>query len=182
MSQPIADIFEFCPRCGTPADAVGVNPFRCKQCAFSHFFSPVAAVAAIVPDADGAVLLLTRAREPGLGKFGLPGGFVDPGERLEDALAREILEETNLEPTSTTYLTSFPNTYDYRGVNLPVTDTFFVCHVSSFESLARQAREVAAFQFVQLTDEVLSNMAFASNRRALEVFLTRGEDEGGVQR
>lgn len=45
---------------------------------------------------DGKVLLVERARQPFAGLWSFPGGHVEPGERLVDALAREIAEETGL--------------------------------------------------------------------------------------
>jgi len=46
---------------------------------------------------EGKILLEKRKNEPGKGKWSIPGGIVDLGERLEDAVIRETLEETCLE-------------------------------------------------------------------------------------
>jgi ADP-ribose pyrophosphatase YjhB (NUDIX family) len=45
---------------------------------------------------DGEVLLVRRARPPMQGLFTLPGGGVEPGETLTEALLREVREETGL--------------------------------------------------------------------------------------
>ncbi|XVU29568.1 NUDIX domain-containing protein [Actinoplanes sp. CA-054009] len=42
------------------------------------------------------VLLIKRGKEPHHGKSALPGGFVRPGESLEEAASRQLQEETNL--------------------------------------------------------------------------------------
>lgn len=45
---------------------------------------------------SGKVLLVRRGRRPGKGLLALPGGFLDPGERLRFAMIRELLEETQI--------------------------------------------------------------------------------------
>jgi ADP-ribose pyrophosphatase YjhB (NUDIX family) len=57
---------------------------------------PIVAVAAIVFDDAGRVLLVERGRAPGAGLWTVPGGKVETGETLAQAATREVLEETGL--------------------------------------------------------------------------------------
>lgn len=171
--KPIAGSWKFCPVCGAARGSNAANPFRCLSCEYVHHFSPVSAVAAITADSVGNVLLLIRARNPGKGKFGLPGGFVDPGERAEDALHREVFEEVGLRVTQLDFLTSYPNSYAYGGVILPVTDLFFSAEVNSFEDMHARDGEIEGWRFCRPGENELNSMAFESNRRALEDYLKK---------
>jgi ADP-ribose pyrophosphatase YjhB (NUDIX family) len=52
-------------------------------------------VAAIVTNTEGKVLLLDHVLRPGVG-WGIPGGFIDPGEQPSEAVSRELFEETGI--------------------------------------------------------------------------------------
>ena len=57
--------------------------------------APIVGVGGVIFN-DSAVLLVQRDQEPGKGQWSLPGGVVELGETLTDALKREILEEASI--------------------------------------------------------------------------------------
>lgn len=57
---------------------------------------PEVCVGAIAVD-DGHLLLVRRGRGPAAGEWSVPGGRVEPGETLAEAVVRELLEETGVE-------------------------------------------------------------------------------------
>ena len=77
-------------------------------------------VGAVVRDEQGRVLLIQRGREPGRGRWSVPGGRVEIGEADEAAVAREVAEETGLRVEVVRYVGSVQRpapdggTYDIR--------------------------------------------------------------------
>lgn len=57
---------------------------------------PIVGIGAIIVQ-DGKILLAKRGSEPGKGKWSVPGGLVELGEKVEKAVVREVKEETNLD-------------------------------------------------------------------------------------
>lgn len=171
ISRPIENCFQFCPSCGAENRSVGSVPFRCSKCEYANFFGPVAAVGGLIVN-QSQLLLVRRARDPGKGKWGLPGGFVDRNETIEEALAREVMEEIGLKLSSSNYLISFPNHYDYRGMVAPVIDLFYICKIDASHEIALDQNELDHFEWVHPTDAYLNQMAFPSNRRAIEHWMS----------
>lgn len=57
---------------------------------------PALAADCVVFDRSGRLLLIRRKNPPFQGQFALPGGFVEYGERMEEAALRELREETGI--------------------------------------------------------------------------------------
>jgi ADP-ribose pyrophosphatase YjhB (NUDIX family) len=173
MTSPLIESsYKFCPQCGAESSQLGSVPFRCQRCGFAQFFGPVAAVGALISNEGGQLLLVRRACDPGKGRWGLPGGFVDRDETVEQAMAREVREETGLKVVEARYLVSHPNQYCYRGIVAPVIDFFFHCSVDGEDEIKLAADELDHHEWVRPTDAHLQQMAFVSNRLAIERWLT----------
>lgn len=98
----------FCSRCGqrTVIAAAG-HVRRCPACGAEHYPRTDPAVIALVTDgADRA--LLGRQRHWPTGRFSLLAGFVEPGESVEQAVMREVAEETGVAVHEVVYVASQP--------------------------------------------------------------------------
>jgi len=162
--------FQYCVRCGQAKPAARSDfEFQCEACGHRHFVNPIAAVVALLSNREGELLLIRRARDPGRGKLGLPGGFVDPGEAAEEALGREVREETGLTVAQWHYFGSLPNQYLYQGYYTPTLDLFYTGTTASFAE-ARALAEVEALVIVRPGEIAFQEIAFSSNEKALRCY------------
>lgn len=173
LIPPAWQHINFCPACGVENSipkAKRTFRFECHQCQYTQFFNPSIGVVGIVINARNEALLLIRNKDPKKGCFGLPGGFADIHESAESALSREIFEETRLRVTNDqfTYLCSDTNIYPYQGVTYHVIDLFYLCRVPNFDDVIIEASEISGFVASIPNETHLKNMAFDSNRAALE--------------
>lgn len=92
--------YTYCPHCATElvADHIaGTMRTKCPRCDFVHWRNPGVGAAVVIFDEDARLLLVKRGPEttrPGL--WSIPAGFVDYGEDVREAAARELEEETGL--------------------------------------------------------------------------------------
>ncbi|HET8895455.1 MAG TPA: NUDIX hydrolase [Gaiellaceae bacterium] len=103
-----------CPRCGSALRNADSHA-SCASCGLVAYANSAPAVQALVVR-DGRVLLARRDREPGVGKWDLPGGFLEEGEEPLSGLRRELLEETGLEVEPVVFLGAFVEPYLDRFV------------------------------------------------------------------
>lgn len=87
----------FCPQCGHALDPAGGprDRPRCPACGYVRYPDPKVA-AGVVVQREGRILLVRRNHQPAYGRWSFPSGYVDAGEVVEQAAAREVLEETGV--------------------------------------------------------------------------------------
>ncbi|MGP9022047.1 NUDIX domain-containing protein [Streptomyces sp. BR1] len=100
--QPVRD--SHCAACGSPYPVLSAAwPRTCAACGDTAYRNPLPVALALQPvtDARGTgLVVITRAIAPHIGELALPGGFVDDGELWQDAVVRELREETGIEASA----------------------------------------------------------------------------------
>jgi ADP-ribose pyrophosphatase YjhB (NUDIX family) len=162
------ELYKFCPQCGGRLQQKilqSKEPPRlvCSDCGFVFYLDPKLAGIAIIPWEDG-VVLARRAIDPGYGLWVAPGGFVDVGERVEEAVIREVREEVFLNVQINRLL----NVYSYSGRT-----TVIVGYVADVISGQPGGGDETLEARVFRPDEIpWEEIAFASTRDALRDYLT----------
>jgi NADH pyrophosphatase NudC (nudix superfamily) len=172
MDLDASNRYQFCPKCGSQAfKSIDLGrSYRCDDCGFHYFVNNSAAVACLIFNESGDLLLTRRAFEPNKGMLDLPGGFVEPLETAEGAVCREILEELNLNILKIEYLTSFPNLYPFSGVFVPTLDLAFLCKVEDFTQL-KPGDDVESVEFVNPKHIKMNEICSESMRQIIQFYL-----------
>ena len=92
-----------------------------------NYKSPKLTVDGIILE-DGMILLIKRENTPFKGKWALPGGFVEYGEKTEDAVVREVFEETGLKTKISRLVGVYSDPKrDPRGHTITIVYTLEIC-------------------------------------------------------
>jgi NADH pyrophosphatase NudC (nudix superfamily) len=164
--------FQYCPKCGSSHFlANNFKSKKCENCGFIYYFNSSASTAAFITCGD-RLLVVRRAKEPAKGSWDLPGGFIDLYETAEEAVRREIEEETGLQVNNLHYLFSLPNIYPYSGMDIHTVDLFYHCTVNDISAI-RPADDVDDLSFLETKDILPEKFGLQSIRKAIEIWLKR---------
>jgi len=139
---------------------------------------PMVTVDAVVftkTDDKTKVLLINRGKEPFKGKWALPGGFIDMDEELEDAVVRELEEETGLVGVQLDQMHTFGTVgRDPRGRQISIA---FMGIATEGQDTIKAGDDAAKAQWFDI-EELPENMAFDHNevvRFAIEKLTERND-------
>jgi mutator protein MutT len=150
-TKPI-EILKYCPKCGSAQfEKEGERSLKCGGCGFHYYVNSAAAVAAVVVNETGKLMLVTRGVDPNYGKLDLPGGFIDPGETAENAVRRELAEELGLKVKSLKYIGSAPNEYVFSEFTVYTLDMAFLVIPETTEGL-KPMDDIKAYKFYSETE------------------------------
>ncbi len=170
MSLNLADTYKFCPQCGGALEKrllKAGEPERlvCRVCGFVFYIDPKLATIALVP-LDGGVVMVRRGIDPGYGLWVVPGGFVDIGELVEEAVVRETREEAHLQVRVRRLL----NIYSYRD-----SPTVVVAYLTEYVAGELAAGDETLEARVFRPEEIpWDQIPFRSTRAALTEYLKLG--------
>ena len=138
---------KFCARCGADTKITkGGWQRHCDACKAEHFPRTDPVTIMLVEDDDGRLLLGRQPRFPPR-SFSALAGFVEPGETIEEAVSREILEEAGITTRDVEYVASQPWPFPSQlmiGCYARATSTEIVLDVEELEEAKWFSREEVA--------------------------------------
>jgi ADP-ribose pyrophosphatase YjhB (NUDIX family) len=156
----------FCPYCGNRLTEKAIEGrFRlfCGRCSQPIYENPVPAACVVLIDSKQKILLVKRSVQPKIGQWCLPGGFMELGEKPEQAALRELQEETGLKGRIEMLLGVTSSPSDAYDTVLMI--GYLVKHYTGTPMPGDDASDVAYFHPTQLPP-----VAFQSHRQFIQVF------------
>lgn len=157
---------KFCSNCGQPIeiripDGDHLPRYCCPACGSIHYQNP-RIISACIPQWGDRILLCRRAIEPRKGYWTLPAGFMEIGETVSEAAARETREETNAQVEVGDLFAIF---------NLPhIAQVYMVHHGQLLTPEYSTTAESSEVCLVRESEIPWSELAFETMRRSLTYF------------
>ncbi len=162
---------QFCGRCGAPTEAKADERGRvCRACRLTFYPKIAPAVMALVR--RGNEMLLGRSPHFPPGMFSALAGFVEPGETLEQCIAREVLEEVGVSVTNIRYFASQP---------WPFPNSLMIAFFCDYESseIAPQETEIEAAEWFDVFQLPKLPSKISIARRLIDAAVEKMREDAG---
>lgn len=162
---------EFCGWCGGRVVYGQQWMSQCPDCGYKNYINPNPCGAVVVA-AGPHILLTKRAIEPGLGRFDLPGGFMDMTDQtIESTVLRELEEELAITEDmidSPVYLGSTTMSYPYQETEFNNIVFYFVCKLrADKKSIVINRSEISETIWATKSDLANIDLAWSADKRIL---------------
>lgn len=168
------EAFSYCPCCAHTLSKESSVLLQCPQCSFRFYQSPKPAVAVLIKNSKGELLLSRRNIEPHKGTLELPGGFVDPDETFEKAIIREVFEELgiHIQKSDLHYFTSVTGDYVYQDITYKVVFPVYSITLEETPTFKQDEREIQNIAFYPTKEIDPEHIGLMGDREAVKQFLS----------
>lgn len=166
--------FHFCPLCGSQRFVEhSWNARRCENCGFTFYTNPRGATVAVIVNEKDEILVGRRVNEPAKDSDDLVGGFMDLYETGEEAMIREIKEESGIEVSQSQlrYLFSLPNQYLFSGIVIHTIDLFFECRIDSRTAI-QSMDDISGLRWIPIKEIDAEQFGLNSVRTGMKRYLS----------
>ncbi|MDP3710345.1 MAG: NUDIX hydrolase [bacterium] len=159
--------YKYCSLCGNTLRQRKDGRLACTKCDFVNYQNPRPTVTVVVLH-NNKLLLTKRAREPFQDWWDLPGGFIEKGERPEEAACRELWEETRLKIKIKSLFGIYPGVYPSKKEPFSVLSIVYIaeCKTANLKALD----DVAEGKWFE-KEKIPTKIAFDSNQKVIKEFL-----------
>ena len=159
----------FCQKCGGKVKKKEKCLFECRLCKRKEYINPRTTNAIIIENKKGEILFGKRKYNPKKGLLDLLGGFLNPGETIEESMRREFKEETGGSLKELKYFGSYSDDYLFQNENLP---TIVACFIGKLKNEKLKAGDdVDELFFIKKKNIRLNRIAFKSMKQFLKDYL-----------
>lgn len=164
---------KFCPQCGhaleyRPVEDNHIRPV-CPACGFIVYQNPPIAAGVIAERADGKIVLVLRGENPGKGLWGLPAGFMEIDEMVEETALRECFEETGLRVE----LGELWGVWSYHHKEKQTSGVLVLYTARVIDGTPRAGSDSVEVKFFSLDEIAELPLAFETHREALAKWQAR---------
>ncbi len=165
--------YKYCSNCGELFDKKSDIFYVCPKCDFRIFISPKPGTGAFIFNDKEQLLMVKRSIEPNYGKWGIPGGFIDPGESAPVALTREIKEELGICINKFTYFGSYSADYLHKDINYKLLNTYYLAEIDNVERINLLETEASELKFIYLKQIKVEDVASDISEAIIELIQSK---------
>ena len=161
--------YKFCLKCGGKLKNYAKYILKCNSCGFKVYINPVPCNGVIIVNEKNEIMLVKRKVDPKKGYWDLPGGFIQPGENLEQSVKREIKEELDIDVEMIKFIGTYGDLYEFQSILVPTLGIIVTAKPLSFKFIPKD--DISSYKFFTARSVLKQKLAFKSLRKGLKDYI-----------